>query len=203
MMPNTQPRFQLILQDEYKRMPWKNGLGETLEIHRADDVNGLRFRISQAAVVEDGVFSDFSGLYRTLVLLSGLVEKHNGMTLHHQSQPDSVLENPLDMARFSGGDETHATLHNRAIEDLNIMVRETDTKANVLACVAPYVIKKNTDQTVLLEGFYANQACRFFIDKTELLVESQSFIRFEQHTETQLVTGSGVWIQVLSTKMTE
>ncbi|ETX12646.1 HutD-family protein [Marinomonas ushuaiensis DSM 15871] len=186
--------MQVMKQCDYKRMPWKNGLGETLEIHRLDDADGVRFRISQAAVVEDGVFSDFSGLHRTLVLLSG-----NDMTLHHQSQLDSVLKKPLDIARFAGDDETLATLHNGAIEDLNIMVRDTDTKAAVTACLSPHIIETSTDQTVLFEGFYANQKCTFSI-KTEretLTVEPHSFMKFETNTTTKLVAGSGVFIQIL------
>ena len=118
--------FQIITANNFKNMPWKNGLGSTLEIKRYNDKNGQRFRISKAAVVEDGLFSDFSGQERTLVLLSG-----KGMMLNHKGQHGESshrLKKTLDMARFSGGNETYAILENNTpIEDLNIMVRAKDT----------------------------------------------------------------------------
>ena len=79
------PVISVIKQSGYKRMPWKNGLGETLEIYTLEDTTGLRLRISQAAVVADCIFSEFRGLHRSLVLLSG-----EGMTLKH-----SVLKPPF------------------------------------------------------------------------------------------------------------
>ncbi|MEO9273763.1 HutD family protein [Marinomonas sp. 5E14-1] len=200
MTLNSQSCYQVILQDEYKRMPWKNGLGETLEIYRAEDADGLRFRISQASVVEDGIFSDFSGLHRTLVLLSG-----DGMTLAHQSQPDSVLGARLDMASFFGGDETHATLHNSAIEDLNIMVRETDTKANVIACINDSLDSSSShsiceiaiSEENAFSSFYANQACEAKLDESQIItLPANSTLVIKQTARFCLVQGSGALITV-------
>ncbi|MFC1234972.1 HutD family protein [Vibrio sp. F74] len=151
------PNFQIITKSEYKCMPWKNGLGKTFEIQRSDDQNGLRFRISQARVVDNGLFSDFSGLHRTLVLLSG-----NGMTLEHKSQSHNhsyTLNKPLDIARFSGGDKTYATLKNEAIEDLNIMVREVDTQAKVSAVNSGQSLTLFDSDEHVFSAFYANNAC--------------------------------------------
>ena len=183
-------------------MPWKNGLGETLEIHLAEDADGVRFRISQAVVVEDGVFSDFSGLHRTLVLLSG-----NGMKLSHKTelnaQTENTLKSPLDMALFSGGAQTVATLTDGCIEDLNIMVRETDTKAKVIPFFAPHTIEITNNETILFAGFYTNQDCVLSIKEeafnAELLtVEAQSFVYFNANNIMTLVSGSGVFIQVFT-----
>lgn len=196
-----QPDLQIISQAEYKRMPWKNGLGETLEIQRYEDEIGLRFRISQASVVEDGVFSDFSGLHRTLVLLSG-----GGMTLKHTSKNIShtnVLSNRLDMARFSGGDETLATLTNGKIEDLNIMVRETDTQAKVEAYAAPCSLLFSNNSTlfsnddVLFCGFYVCGDGVLEMEKGDgLSVKAHSMVIFSQNANARLTKGSGVFIRV-------
>lgn len=148
------PNFQMIMKSEYKCMPWKNGLGKTLEIQRSDDENGLRFRISQASVVDNGLFSDFSGLHRTLVLLS-----NNGMTLEHKNRfhtHSHILIKPLDIARFSGGDKTYATLKNDAIEDLNIMVREVDTQAKVSAVTSGQPLALSDSDDHVFSAFYAN-----------------------------------------------
>lgn len=198
--------FQVFLQSDYLRMPWKNGLGETLEIQRYEDDAGLRFRISQAAVVDNGVFSDFSGMHRTLVLLSG-----NGMILDHQGTDtprySHNLTQALDMARFAGGDETHATLVQGAIEDLNIMVREADTQARVIAAVAPTILAFS-GKNKLFTGFYANQktAVTYYCDQSEqtetMFLPSQSLLVMDacdsDFNELKLLEGSGVLIQVES-----
>ena len=200
---NTHLNYHLTTQNDYKRMPWKNGLGETLEIYLSEDESGQRYRISQAAVKDNGVFSNFEGLHRTLVLLSG-----QGMTLVHKSTQGGVakhdLKSPLDMARFAGGDETLATLNNGSIEDLNIMVRKTDTKANVSACFAPFDWEVKHHKNRLLTAFYANQTCTITVNETEnVVLEKNSFLNIKQNGTLCLIEGNGVFIEVLSTKVAE
>ncbi|MCW4628659.1 MULTISPECIES: HutD/Ves family protein [Marinomonas] len=188
------PNFIIIEQSQYQRMPWKNGLGETLEIQRHDDESGLRFRISQAAVVEDGIFSDFSGLHRTLVLLSG-----EGMTLEHKSETGcqiNKLDSPLDIARFSGGDTTYATLKNGKIEDLNIMVRERDTQAKVEACAAPCSLLLSNSDT-LFSGFYACEEAVLDINGDDAVtIKTHSMVIFSQNAKATLTQGRGVLVGI-------
>ena len=192
------PKLTIIEQAQYQRMPWKNGLGETLEIQRHDDESGLRFRISQASVVEDGVFSDFSGLHRTLVLLSG-----EGMTLEHtdtntdtQNRHTHVLNNVLDIARFSGGDKTHATLKNGKIEDLNIMVRESDTQAKVEACAAPCSLLLSNSDT-LFSGFYASGDSVIEMENADTVaIKAHSMVIFSQNAKSRLILGHGVLVGI-------
>ena len=190
------PNFIIIEQSQYQRMPWKNGLGETLEIQRHDDESGLRFRISQAAVVEDGVFSDFSGLHRTLVLLSG-----EGMTLEHKSETGcqiNKLDSPLDIARFSGGDTTYATLKNGKIEDLNIMVRDDDTGAQINVFSAPQEILLEMQDNDLATVFYANEPCQIILNNAQTLtLERNSSLIVKQNIELCLTKGSGIYIKVI------
>ncbi|NLQ17727.1 HutD family protein [Marinomonas sp. M1K-6] len=192
------PNVIIIEQAQYLRMPWKNGLGETLEIQRNEDENGLRFRISQASVVEDGVFSDFSGLHRTLVLLSGdgMTLEHSGRNTAQDSRHIHVLSKTLDMARFCGGDETHATLKNGKIEDLNIMVRETDTQANVEACAAPCSLLFSNDGTLLC-GFYASEESLLEIDDADAVtINAHSMVVFSPNTTARLTKGLGVFVRI-------
>ncbi|TDO97259.1 HutD/Ves family protein [Marinomonas balearica] len=149
---------QITPSSSFKRMPWKNGLGETLEIIRVEDEQGVLFRISQASVVEDGLFSDFSGLQRTLVLLSG-----KGMMLSYSGEfnGEDVLQAPLDIACFYGGDETNATLHNGAIEDLNIMVRKHSLNADVQPISGSCDVAFEVSQSSVFKGIYALDAGEF------------------------------------------
>ena len=191
-------QYKIIQQSSYKRMPWKNGLGETLEILLSEDDHGQRFRISQAAVVQDGVFSDFQGMHRTLVLLSG-----DGIALSLENtaakQSRFELNTILDMARFAGGDKTYAELSNGRIEDLNVMVREADTLSEVEACFAQHTINLSADVRCLLRAFYANQTCTIELDATQnLQLHAHSFLIIEQAAQLHLSKGSGVFIQVLA-----
>ena len=55
-------------------MPWKNGQGETVEIARSPDGEGLDdfdWRVSVAPVVADGAFSMFPGIERTIAVIEG------------------------------------------------------------------------------------------------------------------------------------
>lgn len=190
------PNVSIIEPAQYQRMPWKNGLGETLEIQKLEDDQGLRFRISQAAVKEDGVFSNFAGLHRTLVLLSG-----KGMSLSHKNAQGEIsthsLSKPLDIARFSGGNETYATLKNGKIEDLNIMVREADTKADISAYFTPKQFDVANISDSLLTAFYANESCGIRVnDKETFMLEANDFLVIKQNMALSLIEGSGVFIQI-------
>ena len=56
---------------DYRAMPWANGRGQTVEMLRLDGPKGMLWRLSMAAVVEDGAFSVFPGIERVLTVISG------------------------------------------------------------------------------------------------------------------------------------
>ncbi|MEO9653873.1 HutD/Ves family protein [Marinomonas sp.] len=185
----------LITKEAFTSMPWKNGLGVTQQIYLHKDAEGVRFRISQAAVVKDGVFSDFAGLKRTLVLLSD-----TGMTLSHrnklQQQYRHPLQKALDMATFSGADQTVAELHQGAIEDLNIMVRDKDSQAQVQACYGLCTLHANTSSPALLRAFYVHQDCELATNKKSYSIAQGSFVILNEGMEVSLITGQGVEIGI-------
>ncbi len=88
---------------QFKTIPWKNGLGETTELAINDNasLDDFIWRISIASVINDGVFSDFSGYDRNLVLIEG-----KGINLQHDAKSTDLLEKTLDVASFDGGGET-------------------------------------------------------------------------------------------------
>ena len=76
---------QLLAPADYRRMPWKNGGGHTLEVASDPPGSGVAafaWRVSVADVDRDGPFSAFPGVDRTLVLLAG-----NGMRLTGAGEP--------------------------------------------------------------------------------------------------------------------
>ncbi|WP_057830001.1 HutD/Ves family protein [Colwellia sp. TT2012] len=118
----------LISPNEFKTIPWKNGLGHTTELAISDggNLDNFAWRLSIASVVNDGDFSNFSGYQRNLVLIEGA-----GLTLdHHNGDVDKLIQ-LLDIARFDGANKTHGSLLNGGIKDFNIMTKQTAFSAEV------------------------------------------------------------------------
>ncbi|MBB1270930.1 HutD family protein [Shewanella sp. SR44-3] len=131
--------MRIISPNEFKRLPWKNGKGETIElaINDGGTMADFDWRISMAKVTEDGPFSDFSGYQRHLLLLDGI-----GITLKHQHAAADdhgerqTLATPLAIAEFDGGLMTSGTLMNGPISDFNLIVNAAKYRAEVHALQA-------------------------------------------------------------------
>lgn len=67
--------MRLIRSASYRRQPWKNGGGETIEIAAhpvGATTDNFDWRISMARVEGDGPFSTFPDIDRTLTILEGM-----------------------------------------------------------------------------------------------------------------------------------
>jgi environmental stress-induced protein Ves len=119
--------------DTFRAMPWRNGLGTTIELLKQNlaDGDGFAWRLSMADVTTDGEFSNFSGYDRTLLLLEG-----NGLTLDCAGARQRLVK-PLQAARFRGEDSTFATLSGGPVKDFNIMTRRQHCAARVTSAVHP------------------------------------------------------------------
>ncbi|ABE54368.1 protein of unknown function DUF886 [Shewanella denitrificans OS217] len=124
--------MQIIPPNDFKRLPWKNGKGETIElaINEGGTMADFDWRISMAKVTEDGPFSDFSGYQRQLLLLEGV-----GITLKHQNHDGrhqyQTLATPLAVANFDGGLMTSGVLINGPISDFNLIVKAAKYQTDV------------------------------------------------------------------------
>ncbi|MBX3596082.1 MAG: HutD family protein [Rhizobiaceae bacterium] len=111
--------MRLIRAKDYRRMPWKNGGGETIEIAvhpRGSDTSSFDWRISMARVEENGPFSIFPGMDRTLAILDG-----QGIDLSIEGQGTArIYSAPL---AFAGDVPTSASLVDGPVTDLNVMTR--------------------------------------------------------------------------------
>lgn len=100
-------------------MPWKNGLGMTREIHRADGADGaMLWRVSMAGIASDGPFSAFPGYDRHLMVLSG-----EGLLLHGLGEGSVRLEPSSAPVAFSGDAPVSARLIGGAVTDFNLFAR--------------------------------------------------------------------------------
>ncbi|EJC85242.1 hypothetical protein Rleg4DRAFT_7774 [Rhizobium leguminosarum bv. trifolii WSM2297] len=113
--------MRILRAGDYKRMPWKNGGGETVEIAVSPEDAGLAgfdWRVSMATVATDGPFSIFPGIDRTLAILDG-----NGMTLDIDGSAPVLLTTASDPLAFPADIPVAARLRDGAITDLNVMTR--------------------------------------------------------------------------------
>jgi len=139
-------QISIIQPASFRAMPWRNGLGTTVELLKQDlpDDEGFAWRLSMADVTTDGEFSNFSGYDRTLVLLEG-----NGLTLACDGT-EHRLEKPLQAAHFRGDDPTYATLHDGPVKDFNILTQRQHCSAWVSSALHPEESTINVEANILL-----------------------------------------------------
>lgn len=119
---------------DYRRTPWKNGLGWTdqIAIHppEADLKRGdFLWRISTAHIAQSSPFSLFPEHDRLLVVLEGV-----GLRLSHsfiEGEPEDVIElPPLEPYEFPGDVPTQCELLDGPIQDFSIFVRKGIVSVN-------------------------------------------------------------------------
>jgi uncharacterized protein len=106
---------------QHRRMPWKNGGGETTEIIAFPEGAGLdefEWRISMARVAMDGPFSSFPDVERTLCVIEG-----EGLALTIAGQPEVLLGGASAPFGFPGDVAVTSRLAKGPITDLNVMTR--------------------------------------------------------------------------------
>ncbi len=99
----------------YRRTPWKNGGGTTVDI--ADD--GDIWRFGRTPIVSAGAFSDYSGHDRVQVLVAG-----RGLVL---VTPDGEIDvrQPLRPVRFAGETPIVSRLEAGPVEVVNLIGRRS------------------------------------------------------------------------------
>lgn len=100
---------------DYKVQRWANGRGETVEIARADGPGGMLWRLSVAQVVEDGAFSLFPGIHRSLTVIEG-------PGFHLRGEGIDLRADPLVPVAFSGEVAIRAEGVTAPSRDFNVMV---------------------------------------------------------------------------------
>lgn len=112
--------MELLRARDYRRMPWKNGGGETFEIAASPpgaSLDAIDWRLSMASVTTDGPFSVFPGIDRTLVILQG-----EGLHLEIGDEQRTVrLDRHSQPFAFAGDVPLQARLLDGPVTDLNVM----------------------------------------------------------------------------------
>jgi environmental stress-induced protein Ves len=112
-----------LTQRDFKVMPWANGRGQTTELFKVERDGAVLWRLSRAAVVEDGPFSVFPGIDRTLTVIKG-----PGFDLTGEVK---LRADPLQPVVFSGDLALQAKGVIEPCDDFNVMVRRGAMRAEV------------------------------------------------------------------------
>jgi environmental stress-induced protein Ves len=111
--------MRIIRAADCKVMPWKNGGGTTTEIAVAPEgasLGDFDWRISMARVGQDGPFSSFPGIDRTLSVLTG-----KGIRLAFGDGETVSLDRATAPFFFAADRAVGGVLVDGAIDDLNVM----------------------------------------------------------------------------------
>lgn len=165
--------MRILRAQDYRRMRWKNGGGETTEIIVTPEgaaFDAFDWRVSMAHVASDGPFSQFPGIDRTLAVLdgNGISLRIDGLGTFELTTASTPLAFPADVA--AGADLIDGPIH-----DLNVMsrrgvVRHTMTR---VAVNEPYPLRLTGDaMLVLVQGGDASIGTETIADGDSILNES-------------------------------
>lgn len=116
--------IQLIKATDYKKMPWKNGLGTTQQIaifpEGADiSKNDFLFRLSAASIHQNNQFSQFPSFQRLLTVIDGA-----GVVLNNRPLKQN------DILEFEGEEEVDCRLVDGPVTDLGLIFKKDQFLAN-------------------------------------------------------------------------
>lgn len=124
--------LRLLTASDFKRVPWANGRGTTLELVRREDAAGaLLYRLSVADVVEPGPFSPLPGIDRVITLIDGA-----GFDLDFGGVQPGVTLRLFEPVAFSGDWTTSASAVHGPSKDFNVMTARGKVAAVVEAVTA-------------------------------------------------------------------
>ncbi|MCO4053866.1 MAG: HutD family protein [Bosea sp.] len=105
----------------YRRSPWKNGGGVTIDIAEerlqagAEGWTGVIWRLGRTAIPSPAAFSDFAGYDRLQVVVSG-----SGLVLD-TAQGEVDLRQPFKPARYPGEAPIQSRLESGPVEVVNLI----------------------------------------------------------------------------------
>lgn len=128
---------RVIPANEYRRERWRNGAGWTRQILAEPEQGDWTWRLSIAEIEQDAAFSQFPGIERELVLLTG-----NGLRLRFGDGEAHDLQPPHGRLRFAGERPVAGELIDGPTQDFNLMWRRDAVDATLWhrPLVGPMVI---------------------------------------------------------------
>lgn len=184
--------IQVLTSADYRQMPWKNGLGTTIELARdsGQDLQHFFWRISMADVSNDGAFSIFPAKQRLLSILDG-----QGLSLDLQDSRKQQIVSGNDVFSFSGDEKIDSKLIAGPIRDFNLIYNPAhfsahmrmfrDESIEINSC-ADIVFIYNHRQKISIE---INQQCYVLNAGASLKIEENNSMKHIKILENPLFYG--------------
>lgn len=160
--------MRVIRAAECKKMPWKNGGGETTEIAVSPEgalVENFDWRLSMATVASSGPFSLFAGIDRTLAVLDG-----DGFSLTVDGMGTTALTAGSAPLPFPGDAPAGADLIGGTVTDLNIMTRRGRIAHTMQRVELDGTLELSVSTSGLLVFCHAG-TCRIVADSESTMLE--------------------------------
>jgi len=189
--------MRVLHEVSYRRLPWKNGLGSTLEIATdATEPGGpWSWRLSLADVPSRAPFSKFPGIDRHLAVLDGL-----GMKLYRgEADPTEAAQQSIAIPRegtafaFAGEEVFIGEPIGHGVRDANLMLdrRYWRGSLEVLRNASERSVSTDADLTLV----YAAQGTCFLLDERKhesLIAPEGSTVLLEG--QATIVASSGTFV---------
>jgi len=163
---------------QYRRTPWKNGGGTTVDIAGQDDL----WRFGRTPITAPGPFSDYSGFDRLQVLVAG-----RGLVLE---TPDGEIDvrQPFKPVRFKGETPIKSRLEAGPVEVVNLIGARTSVRL-ALEVLKPGIRQTGEAGTHIA---YATTAAELELDGVRHLLAADHALRIEAERPTMIACTGGV-----------
>jgi len=164
---------------QYRRTPWKNGGGTTIDIAERDDV----WRFGRTPITVPGPFSDYTGFDRVQVLVAG-----RGLVLETPSGEIDV-RTPFKPVRFAGEVPITSRLEAGPVEVVNLIGARARVRINlqVLGTGATAAADAGTHIAYAARG-----PATLAVDCKPQLLSADHALRIEARQSTMLACTDGV-----------
>lgn len=165
-------------------MPWKNGLGSTIELGRdaGQDMQQFLWRISMADVSTNGPFSIFPDRQRLLSILEG-----EGLRLNFVQRGLQQTVKGLDVCAFSGEDVIESVLLDGPVRDFNLIYSAAHFSAQMKKFNGDLTaIELNSGAEIILIYNHA-QPITLELDKQYYPLNSGESLKVEKNSDIQLI----------------
>ena len=164
---------------QYRRTPWKNGGGVTVDIAEQDDI----WRFGRTPITTPGPFSDYAGFDRLQVLVAG-----RGLVL---DTPDGEIDvrTPFKPVRFAGETQIVSRLESGPVEVVNLIGARAKVRIalEVLTADSALTVEAGTHLAYAAQG-----AAALDVDGTPHRLAADHALRIEASGPTMIKGIGGV-----------
>jgi environmental stress-induced protein Ves len=191
--------MRLLDPAQYRRTPWKNGGGVTIDIADAyrdgagvGDWNGMLWRFGRTRIERPGPFSDLTGYERLLAVIDGhglALRLPNGLALDAQM--------PFRPVRFDGAGPIESALSHGPVGVLNLM-------ADHARFTIDLVFPRQGEEIIVGPGVivaWAASASKLLVDNSSVELDDDWSLRLDTGTAARIVCRNGrVAIATIATR---